>query len=523
MLIHGREKSFQCVKCEIDFPDPFKYTTHLKKHRVDPTFTSYKCCFCSHKLETYEQFVKHEHTHVQCKRHTCTVCMKQFRYPSNLREHMLIHSDMSKQIKVTLKKSEEMPQINIAEESPISEADSSGYEHSPNNDIETDMNDFDLQTDKMSSQYWCTECNQGFGSENHLTEHIAMAHDEDDKSIGEDDDKSTIVTRSANGVYDEERISCNRDDVGKTSVTCNGYYNDIKSEQCDENESTGSFMEQTSVTSNRKDSILRNLFSSRLESPRIGFGNSKKEFGIMSGEEIGEIVGELLDAGSSQNRLHQSDELDRSQSPTAIYTQMNNRSVITVPSDVANHKLNRSQTVSPVPITNEINHGSATLLTKNMPVFPENVIVVPSKGSSPTTKNMPSISTTTTRSPGFERVVTPDVLFRSKVPFECDICKGVFADFDEFDKHCNNVHRRFICDFCGKQFTSKPNRDRHVRYHTGEKPYKCELCNLSFFRGDDLKYHRTTRHSDVKPFNCSKCHMTFAWAKDLEKHLKGHK
>lgn len=136
--------------------------------------------------------------------------------------------------------------------------------------------------------------------------------------------------------------------------------------------------------------------------------------------------------------------------------------------------------------------------------------------SSPTTINLK------VRNPGFEKVITPDILFETKAPFTCEICKETFEDFVTFDQHGVKIHRRFICSYCGKAFTSRPNRERHVRYHTGEKPYKCDLCPVSFFRGDDLKYHRTTKHADVKPFTCGACQASFSYPKDLEKHLRVH-
>ncbi|KAL8617132.1 hypothetical protein ACOMHN_014302 [Nucella lapillus] len=97
---------------------------------------------------------------------------------------------------------------------------------------------------------------------------------------------------------------------------------------------------------------------------------------------------------------------------------------------------------------------------------------------------------------GFEKVVTPEVPFRERSPLPCPIqdCGQEFATFPELEEHSSRVHRRFLCSYCGKGFTAKPNRDRHVRVHTGVKPYKCQLCSQAFYRGDDLKYHVTTKH-----------------------------
>jgi len=45
------------------------------------------------------------------------------------------------------------------------------------------------------------------------------------------------------------------------------------------------------------------------------------------------------------------------------------------------------------------------------------------------------------------------------------------------------------CSFCGKIFRSRSEYRRHVRVHTGERPFPCELCDARFKQKSHLKVH----------------------------------
>lgn len=50
------------------------------------------------------------------------------------------------------------------------------------------------------------------------------------------------------------------------------------------------------------------------------------------------------------------------------------------------------------------------------------------------------------------------------------------------------------CEVCNKQFSCKYYLSRHMRIHTGEKPYKCNLCDYECSFSYSLKYH-LSQHS----------------------------
>ncbi|XP_035211850.1 zinc finger protein 658B-like [Stegodyphus dumicola] len=57
-----------------------------------------------------------------------------------------------------------------------------------------------------------------------------------------------------------------------------------------------------------------------------------------------------------------------------------------------------------------------------------------------------------------------------------------------------NLLKRFSCLFCNKRFYQKIDLQRHIRVHTGEKPFKCQICSRSFKRNESLRYHMTSFH-----------------------------
>jgi uncharacterized Zn-finger protein len=81
------------------------------------------------------------------------------------------------------------------------------------------------------------------------------------------------------------------------------------------------------------------------------------------------------------------------------------------------------------------------------------------------------------------------------------------------------------CDFpgCKKEFKSRWSLTRHVRTHTGERPFKCTLCPKEFLQKCSLKRHEQT-HAESKQWICDHqgCGKRFKLKEYLDVHKRTH-
>merc|ERR1719259_1143234 len=85
----------------------------------------------------------------------------------------------------------------------------------------------------------------------------------------------------------------------------------------------------------------------------------------------------------------------------------------------------------------------------------------------------------------------------------------------------SRVVRNDTCEFCGKVFKNCSNLTVHRRSHTGEKPYKCDLCSYACAQSSKLTRHMRTHGRIGKDvYRCRFCDMPFSVASTLEKHMR---
>ena len=74
--------------------------------------------------------------------------------------------------------------------------------------------------------------------------------------------------------------------------------------------------------------------------------------------------------------------------------------------------------------------------------------------------------------------------------------RETFSSLDTLQKHMR-IHTKekpYECDVCEKRFTQSGNLKRHMVIHTNERPYECHVCEKRYRQLSGLKYHMRTQH-----------------------------
>nr|XP_054925367.1 zinc finger protein 705A-like [Dermacentor andersoni] len=90
---------------------------------------------------------------------------------------------------------------------------------------------------------------------------------------------------------------------------------------------------------------------------------------------------------------------------------------------------------------------------------------------------------------------------------------------EQYDSLISVRGKQHFCRLCPYVTELKSRMQRHLRIHTGERPFKCHLCPKAFNVGSNFRRHVRT-HTGERPVKCRFCPRAFRDSSSLKRPLQ---
>ncbi|KAH8369177.1 hypothetical protein KR009_003340 [Drosophila setifemur] len=108
-------------------------------------------------------------------------------------------------------------------------------------------------------------------------------------------------------------------------------------------------------------------------------------------------------------------------------------------------------------------------------------------------------------------------------PYQCGLCPARFLSAGELKGHqvMHTGDRNFPCRYCDRSYVNYSGRLRHERTHTNDRPFACHQCGKTFTNSYILKNHMLI-HTGERLFRCELCQRSFARPTHLNTHYRSN-
>lgn len=115
---------------------------------------------------------------------------------------------------------------------------------------------------------------------------------------------------------------------------------------------------------------------------------------------------------------------------------------------------------------------------------------------------------------------------------KCPRCDKKFLHQSSIKTHIRRDHERiahelkYLCNTCGKKFSSRIGLERHSVVHKPDRPYECIECGQAFKLNFSLTKHIKTKHSNINVYHvripCKICSKQISKT-NMQTHMRIHK